>query len=210
MSDTASPEIARPATPAEALSRLKEGNARFAAGNPLHPNRSVELRHHLADGQAPYVAVLTCADSRVTPELVFDCGIGELFVCRVAGNVAEEADVASLAFAVEALGSLVVLVMGHTRCGAVKAAVDVSAGRAEAGELSSLTDPILPAVAAAAGGGATGDQLVDAAVAVNVRLVLGKLLASSPILAAAEAAGTVQFVGGVLDLYSGDVTLLSD
>ncbi len=210
------PVLPRPANAEEALVRLREGNDRFASGTPLHPNRSVELRQHLADGQAPYVAVLACADSRVTPELVFDCGIGELFVCRVAGAVLDPSVVASLYFAVEVLGVEVMLVLGHTACGAVRAAVDAVTGHPVPPELRALVESVRPAVEdvaqrpgatrSAGGSAAELDRLTDRAVGANVERVMGQLVEDPLGIGAAVSAGRARLVGGVLDLRSGLVS----
>lgn len=206
------PVLPRPVNADEALARLRDGNARFAAGAPLHPNRSVELRRHLADGQAPYVAVLACADSRVTPELVFDCGIGELFVCRVAGAVLDPSVVASLYFAVEVLAVDLVLILGHTGCGAVRAAVDAVAGQPVPPELRALVEAVRPAVTetVAHRPGADPDRLTDQAVMANVERVMGQLVGHSPGVATAVAEGRTRLVGGLLHLRSGLVEMLRD
>lgn len=108
----------------KALEYLKAGNARFVEGKATHPHQDVETRHTVAKGQAPFAIVLTCADSRLSPEVIFDQGLGDLFVLRVAGNIAEPGSMASVEYAVEHLGARLLIVLGHERCGAVKAAVD--------------------------------------------------------------------------------------
>jgi len=121
--DTPAPE-AFPKDGAEALQRLKDGNARFAAGKTRHAHESADWRKHLVAGQQPLATVLGCSDSRVPPELVFDQGFGDLFVIRVAGNVVAADVVGSLAYAALHLGTPLIVVMGHAGCGAVTAAVD--------------------------------------------------------------------------------------
>ncbi len=113
---------------ADAFSLLREGNLRFVAGHTEHPNQGSERRFETSKGQAPFAVVLTCADSRLSPEIIFDRGLGDLFVLRVAGNVADPHILASIEYAVEHLGSSLVVVLGHEKCGAVKAALDASSG----------------------------------------------------------------------------------
>ncbi|HLO97304.1 MAG TPA: carbonic anhydrase [Fimbriimonas sp.] len=111
-----------------AIEMLKAGNARFVEGKATHPHQDTEARLKVAKGQAPFAIVLTCADSRLSPEVIFDQGLGDLFVLRVAGNIAEPGAMASVEYAVEHLGARLLVVLGHERCGAVKAAVDAANG----------------------------------------------------------------------------------
>jgi carbonic anhydrase len=200
--------LPRPDTPEEALRRLQEGNQRFVAGTPLHPNQTLELRQQLAGSQQPFAAVLGCSDSRTSPELAMDAGIGDLFVCRVAGNIAAPAEASSLLYAQAALGADVLLVLGHDDCGAVKTAIDVADGKMPAGEFAPLTDPIQPAVAEARRTGATGPALLHEAIAANVRLVVAALPAMTPGLAQAVQAGKLTIRGGVLTLSTGKIDML--
>jgi len=202
------PTTKRPDTPAAALEALKAGNERYATGAPLHPNQGVELRQSFADTQNPFIGVLACADSRVIPELIFDQGISDVFDVRVAGNIADPADISSLVYAVEVLGVDLITVMGHTNCGAVKAAIDVSAGKMQAGEFAPLTDAIQPAVDAVKPTSNSGDQLqktIDA----NAKLQAEALTKSSPALAAAVKDGRLTIVPSVYDLATGRVRILS-
>lgn len=202
------PTTKRPDTPAQALEALKAGNERYATGAPLHPNQGVELRQSLAETQNPFIGVLACADSRVIPELIFDQGISDVFDVRVAGNIADPADIASLVYAVEVLGVDLITVMGHSNCGAVKAAIDVSKGKMPAGEFAPLTDAIQPAVDSVKPTSNSGDQLqktIDA----NAKLQADALTKASPALAAAVKAGTLTIVPSVYDLSSGRVRILS-
>ncbi|HEY4484757.1 MAG TPA: carbonic anhydrase, partial [Nitrospiria bacterium] len=111
--------------PDKALTMLMEGNARYVEGKMLHPNQAADRMGELAKGQHPFAVILGCADSRVPPEIVFDQGLGDLFVLRVAGNIADDAVIGSIEYAVEHLGTTLVFVLGHERCGAVSAAVEV-------------------------------------------------------------------------------------
>ena len=160
----------------QALQRLMEGNARYAAGKAQHPREDAARRAETASAQKPFAIVLTCADSRVAPELVFDQGLGDIFVIRVAGNVADDDVQASIEYSVEHLNTNLILVMGHQNCGAVKAAL----GTGELpGHLAGLIERIRPAVEAsrALPGDATSN-----AVCANARLVATQLKASRPLL----------------------------
>lgn len=203
------PTLPRPETPEDALRRIQDGNQRFVAGTPLHPNQTLELRQQLAGSQQPFAAVLGCSDSRTSPELAMDAGIGDLFVCRVAGNIATPSDTASLLYAQAVLGTDVVLVLGHDNCGAVKAAIEAADGKAAPGEFAPLTDPIQPAVAEARRTGATGETLLHEAVAANVRLVVASLPTMSAGLAQAMQADKLTIHGGVLTLSTGKIDLVS-
>lgn len=202
------PSTPRPDDPQQAFEALKAGNERYASGAPLHPNQSVELRKSFADSQDPFIAVLACADSRVIPEIIFDQGISDIFDVRVAGNIADPASIASLVYAVEVLGVDLITVMGHSNCGAVKAAIDVSTGTMPAGEFAPLTDAIQPAVKVAQPTSNKGDQLqktIDA----NAKVQADALVAASPALAAAVKEGRLLIVPSVYDLGSGRVSVLT-
>lgn len=185
-----------PLTPREALRQLYEGNARFAEGRQSGPHRGLERVHAVAPRQTPFAAVLGCADSRVPVELVFDQGFGDLFVTRVAGNIADPAIVASLEYATAVLGAPVVYVLGHSSCGAVTAAMD---GRAVPGQVSALFLPLREAVRL---GGGDLRKAIEA----NVRVQMDALAQASPVLRARLAAGELVVAGGVYDLASGRVT----
>ena len=197
------PPSAPPVPAAAALRRLMEGNARFVSGRRMHPNQSNGRRVKIAGGQHPFAAVLACADSRVAPELTLDQGLGDLFVVRAAGNVASDAAIGSFEYAVEHLGPQLILVLGHTSCGAVKAA---AAGEDLPGKLPSIVDPIKPAVAAVAG--RSGD-LLENATRENVVRQVAALRAAAPILSRAVEQGRLEIVGGLYDLKSGKIELLT-
>src|SRR5262249_28952107 len=129
------PPPAEPITPAQALDRLRLGNGRFAAGQAEAPQRDLARLRETAPSQAPFAAVLGCADSRVPVELIYDQGFGDIFVVRVAGNVAASAEIASLEYATQVLGGAVLVVLGHSNCGAVKAALQ---GADVPGQISTL------------------------------------------------------------------------
>jgi carbonic anhydrase len=184
------------------LKELRAGNARFVAGKPTHPDASTGRRAELAKGQHPKAAILGCADSRVPPELVFDEGLGDLFVVRVAGNVADPVDVGSIEYAVEHLGVGLVVVLGHHSCGAVKATAD-SGGKAE-GNVGAILAEIAPAVEQArAAPGKEG--LVDDAVHVNANRTAGALVDRSPVLKKAVEEKKLKIVAAVYDLKTGRV-----
>ena len=134
-------------TPDQAMTMLTDGNARFVAGKLTHPHETAERRTEVAKGQKPFAVILACADSRVGPEVIFDAGLGDLFVVRVAGNIADDTVLGSIEYAVEHLGSPLIVVCGHERCGAVQATVDtLKSNQPPPGHLGALIDPIKPAV----------------------------------------------------------------
>ena len=181
-----------------ALSRLLEGNRRFAQSAAEHPDQSSGLRMSLSSGQHPFAVVLTCSDSRVAPELVFDQGLGDLFVVRVAGNIVDDAVIGSIEFAAAHLLVPLVLVLGHQNCGAVQAAL----GEEPEAHIKTLAEAIRPAVAKAR---ALPGDLLDNAVRENVRLVVEQLTASHPVLAERIEARKLMIVGGRYDLGTGEV-----
>ena len=194
-------------TPDEALKRLMAGNERYVARKARHPNQTAARRAEMTKGQHPFAIVLGCADSRVPPENVFDQGLGDLFVVRVAGNIADDAGIGSIEYAVEHLGVRLVLVLGHAECGAVAAALEAGEkGVAVPGYLGRVVQAILPAVHMVKD--RPGDRL-DHAVRANVGLAVGRLKASEPVLAAMAKEGKLAIVGGRYDLRSGRVEILA-
>ena len=137
--------------PAEAISKLKEGNGRYTSGSAQHPGQTAERRAELANTQHPFATIVDCSDSRVPPEIVFDQGLGDLFIFRVAGNVIDDHGLGSIEYAVDHLGVRLILVLGHQRCGAVDAARETIAAKGKApGHIQSLVTAIKPAVEATA------------------------------------------------------------
>ncbi|WP_432536981.1 carbonic anhydrase [Kineococcus arenarius] len=192
--------------PEQALELLREGNARFAAHPEEHTTRTAAHRLRIAEGQHPFAAVLSCADSRVPPELVFDQDLGDLFVVRTAGQVLAPPVLGSVQYAVEHLHVPLLVVLGHEGCGAVSAALEaVQRGSAPSGTaIDSLVEAIRPAAESALAGTGAEDALPEA-----VRLnVAGDVLALSadPLLAEATAAGHLRVVGATYDLHDGAVT----
>lgn len=179
-----------------------EGNKKFVERKRTNPNQSFARLTEVAAGQAPFAAILGCADSRVVPEIVFDQGIGDLFVVRVAGNIAITEDIASEEYAIGVLGAPLLMVLGHERCGAVAAAL---AGGELPGVIESLVYAIRPAVQASEK--ESGDRLTNA-VKANVRLQVERLKASS-VIAAAIKKDKLKIVGAYYDLDTGAISLVS-
>jgi carbonic anhydrase len=189
-----------------ALRQLMDGNARYVANRPKDRDFNAGRAERLST-QRPIAAILSCADSRVAPEFVFDEGPGKLFVVRVAGNVLDDDGAASLEYAVKFLGVRLVLVLGHRNCGAVDAAIKaVQDGAVLPGHLLGLIDAIKPAVLAAKA--TKPADLLAAAIAENVRQTGRHVTTSTPILAAAVDSGQLKVAGGVYDLADGRVKLL--
>ena len=191
--------------PVEAISKLKEGNNRYMSGNLQHPGQTSERRTELANTQHPFAAVVCCSDSRVPPEVVFDQGLGDLFIVRVAGNVINDEGLGSLEYTVDHLGTRLILVLGHQRCGAVDAARETIAAKGTApGHIQSLVTALKPAVLA------TAKEDLDASTKANVKNVVQALRSSTPILKAKVDSGQIQVIGGYYSLDTGAVTLLDE
>jgi carbonic anhydrase len=190
-------------TPAAALELLIKGNRRYVADKPLHPHQNRRLRHDLVvKGQHPFATVLSCSDSRVPPELIFDEGLGDLFVIRVAGNVVDDAITGSIEYAAEHLHVPLVVVLGHSNCGAVDATI-------HGGEPNTHIDALVKAIKPAVDQARTepGPLLVNA-VRDNVKLVVQQLRDSQPILGRLHATGKIKIIGAVYDLDKGTVEYL--
>ena len=193
-------------TPDDALSRLLAGNQRYMQGSPIHPNQSAERQAVVAQGQHPWAAILGCIDSRVPPELVFDQGLGDMFVARTAGQVIDNAVLGSLEFAVEE-GVKLLMVLGHQSCGAVKATINtIQNGGHPEGQIATLVKAITPAVIQAES--QTGD-LLDNSIKANVALEMQYLTSSSDIISSAVKQGAINLVGAEYNLQTGAVNLLS-
>lgn len=187
------------ASPADALKLLLEGNQRFADGKPVRPNQDASRRAALVGGQQPFAAILSCSDSRTAPEIIFDRGLGDLFIVRNAGNVPSPLVLEGLHFAAAHLGARLILVLGHTKCGAVAATLS-----GQTGDIPETAKEIEPAVAKSKS--MSGDAL-DNAISENVRLTVQKLSSEAP-LAEMVKAGDLQIVGAVYHLDSGRVIVL--
>jgi carbonic anhydrase len=208
----AAPAAAGPAgprvSPEEALKMLKEGNARYLEDKPTHPHQGPERRALTAgQGQHPFATVLSCSDSRVPVELIFDQGIGDLFVVRVAGNVAATDEIGSMEYAVEHLGTALILVLGHSQCGAVTAVVE---GAKLTGNLPALLAPIKPAVdrAKADNPGAAKEALIDAAIKANIFQAMEDVLQKSSEIKTDVKAGKVKLLGALYKVDTGEVQWL--
>jgi carbonic anhydrase len=188
----------------QALQMLVDGNARFVSGNTLGPNRGLDRRAALVAGQAPFATILSCADSRVPPELVFDSGLGDLFVHRVAGNILSPEMLGSIEYGSGVVGVPLIVVLGHEDCGAVVAAVQaVTQGATFPGHIPAVAAAIVPAVQQVVG--QPGD-LVENATRANIVLVAAELATSQPMLAGMVQQGAVKVVGAYYALGSGRVT----
>lgn len=196
-------------TPANALELLKEGNGRFVSKQTAKRDLNEQVQQ-TSSGQYPFATILSCIDSRVPAELVFDQGIGDVFSSRIAGNFVNADILGSMEFACKLAGTKLILVLGHTACGAVKGACD----HAELGNLTSMLENIAPAVNAVAepqDPAQRNSQNIDFVNAVgtkNVELTIDRIRKESPVLAEMEEAGEIQIVGGMYDLASGKVNFL--
>ena len=195
--------------PDEELTDLVEGNKRFMSGEATGPRRRPQDFAALAEGQNPTAVVVSCSDSRVPPELIFDQGVGDLFVVRVAGNVVDKAGFAvkgSIEYAVAELGTPLIMVLGHTGCGAIKAAIQhIDAHDTLPGSINELVDILKPVVARVRNKG--GDLLANA-IRANVQAGVDRLNTLAPVLAPAVKQGRLKVVGGVYDLATGAVTMV--
>lgn len=196
-------------TPQQALDRLVAGNARFSSGVGMQRNLAAEVRETSA-GQFPIASIVTCLDSRTAPEHLFDLGIGEAFVARVAGNFVNEDILGSLEFAHKAAGSKLIVVVGHSACGAVKGACD----DVKLGNLTATLAKIRPAVAAVKDDGtprnSKNDAFVEKVAAANVRLTVQQIRERSPVLREMLDAGQIGLIGGMYNLSTGRVQLYAD
>ncbi len=190
--------------PDDALKKLIEGNKRFVSGKSIRPNQSPEKIKELAAGQKPFAIIVGCSDSRVPNEIVFDQGLGDLFIVRTAGQVSSYASWGSMEFAATALGAKLIVVLGHTKCGAVAAACAVPD---VPGHIITLINAIKPAAEIAKD--MEGD-LVDNAVRVNVAKEVEELKGLEPVLSKKVKSGEIKIAGAVYHLDTGKVELLPD
>ncbi|MGH7742792.1 MAG: carbonic anhydrase [Candidatus Eiseniibacteriota bacterium] len=188
--------------PDRALAELMAGNARFAAHQSKHPNQNAARLTEVADGQHPIAVVLSCADSRVPPEVIFDQGLGDIFTVRVAGNVTSPEVLGSIEYAVEHLGATLIVVMGHEKCGAVAAAL---AGGDAGGHVQTIVNEISPVIEVAK---QSSQDPLDQAVRLNVFKTVGELSTSEPILAHEASEGKIKIVGAYYSLDTGQVSLI--
>ncbi|MFI1771216.1 carbonic anhydrase family protein [Thalassobellus citreus] len=194
-------------TPQKALDFLKEGNQRFQ--NNLKANRNLlEQVNDTSEGQFPFATILSCIDSRVSAELVFDQGLGDIFSVRIAGNFVNEDILGSMEFACKLAGTKVIVVLGHTSCGAVKGACD----DAKLGNLTAMLDKIKPAVKAVSEPtdsslrNSSNIEFVNNVADKNVLLTIDRIMEESPVLAEMQNNGEIKIVGAMYDIHTGEVT----
>nr|WP_322710207.1 carbonic anhydrase [Nostoc sp. ChiSLP03a]MDZ8211318.1 carbonic anhydrase [Nostoc sp. ChiSLP03a] len=189
-------------TPDKALQELLDGNDRFVKAKRRNPNQTQSRLVEIAKGQKPFASILGCADSRVPSEIVFDQGLGDLFVCRIAGNIATTQQIGSLEFGSLVLGTKVIMVVGHERCGAVQAAIK---GASVPGNIGSLLEAIKPSVESSKD--QSGD-MVEIVCKANI-LAQIKRLQSSSVLSELIKAEKLKIVGGYYDLDTGEISVVS-
>ncbi len=194
-------------TPDQVLQQLLDGNKRYVQSASTHPNLSAEGRMALAAGQSPMAVILSCIDSRVPPEIVFDQGLGNMLVGRTGGNVVDDTQLGGIEFGITTYSTPLVVIMGHQRCGAIEAAVDtINSGSQAPGHIAALVDLLEPAVTIAAP--QSGDQ-VDNTVRANIQLGAGRIRDAHPIIAEAIASGSLKVVGMYYSLDTGMVEVIS-
>ena len=199
-------------TAQEALMRLQEGNKRFVEGKSTYNTNDARRRNELVDGQTPFAIILGCSDSRVPAEIVFDQGLGNLFVIRIAGNIVAPSQIGSIEFAVETFQTPLVVVLGHTRCGAVAATLNQirqpQASRSQ--YLRSILERIRPAVEPLSeiGTDLTPEQLLERAIRSNIRMSVNQLRHGSSFLEKIHDSGSLWIVGAEYSLESGEVDFL--
>lgn len=186
----------------QALQQLMEGNQRYTASQLIHPHQIPARRIEVAGGQHPFAAVVGCSDSRVPPEIIFDQGLGDLFVTRLAGNLVDDLALGSLEYAVEHLGVPLIMVLGHRRCGAVAAAVEGGEAHGHIGHLIRAIEPAVSEVKNQPG------DLLDKAIKVNIARIVGRLRSSKPILGKMIDENHLKIVGAYYDLDCGKVFIL--
>jgi len=195
-------------TPGISLKELMEGNQRFLDNSPVNRDLLDQVKD-TANGQYPFASILSCIDSRIPTEVIFDQGIGDIFNARIAGNFINSDILGSLEFACKLAGSKVIMVMGHTSCGAVKGACD----HAELGNLTQMLDKIMPAVdavqtAEGVDRSSANKEFVNAVAVKNVELAINQIKAKSVVLREMQENGEIEIVGGMYDVASGKVTML--
>ena len=184
----------------DALAEMKAGNQRFLDGEPVNTDYKSQIEHTKND-QHPHTLVLSCLDSRIPPEIIFDQGIGNIFVARVAGNIEDQNILGSMEFATKAKGTKLIIVMGHNKCGAVKGAID----HAELGNLTQLVNQIKPAIV---GDTTNIDNMLNETSKNNVKMTIADILKSSPVISDMVKENKVKIVGAYYDITTGQVAFL--
>lgn len=194
----------RPQTPKEAWAELKAGNQRFVSGNQKHPNQDADRRSQIVEKQKPFAALFGCADSRLGAEIIFDAGLGDLFVVRNAGQVLAETIIGSLEYSVEVLGTPLILVLGHDECGAIRATIDSIEGnmRSEGEFIHNLVARIQPTVEAAH---LAGKFEIDEITVLHIQDTINELLTRSSLIANAVKTGKLGVVGANYRLDLGEI-----
>ena len=186
----------------KALQKLIDGNKRYVSARQIHPNQGKERRAEVSKGQNPFAVVVGCSDSRVPPEIIFDQGLGDLFTIRVAGNIVDDVALGSIEYAVGHLGTKLIIVLGHGKCGAVSATVQ---GGEAHGHIGSIVNAILPALEQAKG--RSGD-LIENTIRANVKLVVSQIQSSKPILASLVQENKIQVIGAYYNIDNGVVDII--
>jgi carbonic anhydrase len=187
----------------EALQKLMDGNKRFVSGSLAQKDLSAKKREELAKGQKPFATVLTCSDSRVPPEILFDQGLGDIFIVRVAGNIVDPIALGSIEYAAEHLNAPLLIILGHSKCGAVKATLE-SKGKPE-GNIGAIVKKIMPAVDTAKKKGGTQDEILETAIKENVKNVYADVMKNSKIIPHLVEEGKLTIVAGKYDITTGKV-----
>jgi carbonic anhydrase len=190
-------------SPDDALVRLKEGNQRFVTGKPMKPRQDFSRIKEVAGGQTPFATIVGCSDSRVPNEIIFDQGLGDLFIVRTAGQVSTYASWGSIEFAEEVLGTKLIVVLGHTQCGAVKAAVNLPE---VPGHIVTLINAIKPAVEKAKTKKPV--DVLDAAIRENIQMQVDQLKGLEPVLAKRVKEGSIKIIGALYHLETGTIEFL--
>ncbi|MEO0049201.1 MAG: hypothetical protein RL556_533 [Actinomycetota bacterium] len=197
----------RPATPQDSWNAMRDGNKRFVAGTPAHPRQDIDHREDLSAGQYPFAALFGCADSRLSAEIIFDVGLGDLFVVRNAGQVIGNTVLGSLEYAVEVLNVPLILVLGHDSCGAIKATNDAFEGHAPASGqyIQDLVNHIMPTVKLAH---AAGEPSIDDITKLHIKDTVDDMLRDSRVISEGVKAGKLAVVGANYSLDNGEVEAL--
>lgn len=206
---TLTKEMQNAITPSQALELLKDGNKRFV--NNLKINRNLlQQANETSDGQHPFAVILSCIDSRTSAELIFDQGLGDIFSTRIAGNIVNEDILGSMEFACKVAGSKIIIVLGHTKCGAVKGACD----HVELGNLTALLGKITPAIDAEKtitdNRTSSNSEFVEKVSTINVKRTVDAIMAQSPILKEMIEKGEIGIAGGTHDISTGEVYFYDD
>jgi carbonic anhydrase len=206
---TLTKEMQTAITPAMALDLLKEGNKRFISNLKLNRNL-LQQANDTSDGQHPFAVILSCIDSRTSAELIFDQGLGDVFSVRIAGNIVNEDILGSMEFGCKVAGSKIIVVLGHTKCGAIKGACD----HVEMGNLTALLSKITPAVEneiqTLENRNANNSVFVENVAAINVKQTVNTIMERSPILSEMINNGQIGIIGGMHNISTGEVTFYSD